>query len=179
MVLCRFSLGRRLVRFVKTISPKKSFTGFWGGLLLGMGTAVFLPGLMVWMASWMGGGSGVGGGMAAVRFLEAIFGRNGYKYVDVSQIQDGLLDFEHFLPSSLSSSALFSSITSTVWIRRSVLGLLLSTLAILGDMVESAVKRNSGKKDSGKLLPGHGGLLDRFDSTFFAVGVYFHLCLGK
>ena len=52
-----------------------------------------------------------------------------------------------------------------------VVGLITGILAILGDLFESLVKRVNGVKDSGKLLPGHGGLLDRLDAFLFTVPV--------
>ena len=55
---------------------------------------------------------------------------------------------------------------------RLVTGTILSLAAILGDLWESSLKRSFQVKDSGKLLPGHGGVLDRFDSSLLAVVVY-------
>jgi phosphatidate cytidylyltransferase len=56
-----------------------------------------------------------------------------------------------------------------------LIGLLVSPLAQLGDLAESLLKREAGVKDSGALLPGHGGMLDRFDSLFFTIPVTYWL----
>jgi len=53
------------------------------------------------------------------------------------------------------------------WWQGVVFGVVLGLLATVGDLVESAIKRDVGVKDMGKLLPGHGGMMDRLDSMLF------------
>jgi len=61
------------------------------------------------------------------------------------------------------------------WWQAIPLGLLVSVFGQLGDLVESLLKRNMGVKESGRLIPGHGGILDRMDSVIFAgIVVYYY-----
>jgi phosphatidate cytidylyltransferase len=53
---------------------------------------------------------------------------------------------------------------AVAWYHWLVLGLICSVIDTLGDLVESMLKRSVGMKDSGNIMPGHGGFLDRFDS---------------
>ena len=90
------------------ISPKKSWEGFFGGLICSVAGAVVL------------------------RFT-------------------GLLDL-----------SLFDAIA---------VGIIICIFGVLGDLVESQLKRNFGVKDSGSIMPGHGGMLDRFDGALLAFPV--------
>ena len=96
------SFGRH--RLFERISPKKSWEGFFGGLLLAL--------LVAWLLSgWF-----------------------------------GVVDRIH-------------------WV---IISVIISISGTYGDLIESLFKRSVGVKDTGTIMPGHGGFLDRFDSTIFA-----------
>ncbi|MFN7912034.1 MAG: phosphatidate cytidylyltransferase [Bacteroidota bacterium] len=70
--------------------------------------------------------------------------------------------------SFLLQTYLLHSENMLLWI---TLGILVPITATIGDLFESLLKRKAGVKDSGSLMPGHGGVLDRFDSLLFVVPV--------
>ena len=98
-----------------SISPKKSWAGFWGGLL----TALLTGAILYWT---------------------------------------GLFTFP-------------------IW-HCLIVSALMNVMGVFGDLFESLWKRAAGVKDSGNIIPGHGGLMDRFDSALFAIPVgYIYLLL--
>ncbi len=102
---------------------------------------------------------------------------------------------KHLLAPSISpkktiegtiASIIFSGLTSLIFsylyswrpLFTVILGIVVSIMGQLGDLVESMLKREIGVKDTSSLLPGHGGVLDRFDSLLFAIPtVYYFLSL--
>ena len=67
-------------------------------------------------------------------------------------------------------SLYFHNITFAHWL---AIGFLSAIIGVFGDLVESMLKRSIDVKDSGKFLPGHGGVLDRFDSVFLSAPIVF------
>ncbi|WP_178075295.1 phosphatidate cytidylyltransferase, partial [Pseudomonas sp. 2822-17] len=61
------------------------------------------------------------------------------------------------------------------WVIATLIIIVVSVTGQLGDLVESALKRHYSVKDSGQVLPGHGGILDRFDSLIFVMPILYLL----
>ena len=65
------------------------------------------------------------------------------------------------------SDIFFHGVAPAFYLVVAVLGVIAAVLGILGDLFASVIKRQHGIKDYGTIFPGHGGILDRFDSVLF------------
>lgn len=102
----------------------------------------------------------------------SIFGKNKVD-VEISPLKtwEGCLGGAFFaIITALILSKYFSILNTCQWI---ILSIIISITAVMGDFLESLFKRSVNVKDSGKLLPGHGGVLDRFDSTLMSMPFVF------
>ena len=59
------------------------------------------------------------------------------------------------------------------WLNLAGISAVTAVVGQIGDLAESVLKRSAGVKDSSSILPGHGGILDRLDSIFFAAPVFY------
>ena len=116
-------------------------------------------------------------GDSAAYFVGRACGRHKlYESVSPNKTIEGALGG---LAGSLAGALLFAWLFLPHLTVLSVIGvtLLVGVVAQLGDLFESLLKRGCGVKDSGTMIPGHGGLLDRLDSLLFAFPVAFYLAL--
>ena len=79
--------------------------------------------------------------------------------------------FAYFINRFLLNVFFFDNLISNVEVLFLALGVVV--FGTLGDLTESMMKRHAGVKDSGNIIPGHGGILDRFDATFMAMPFVF------
>ncbi len=138
------------------------FFGSFAGLMLGLGD----PGLGILLAAIFGTvGYDVGG-----LFVGKNAGRQPLSAASPNKTIEGLFGgcaVAFVLVVALSALIGFGPIDS--FSEGAMVGLAVALFAPLGDLTESLVKRDLGVKDMGTILPGHGGLMDRFDGMLFVL----------
>ena len=113
------------------------------------------------------------GSLLSKRFPAKLFERISPKKSWVGSIGGGVL----CLVVAAVLAHFFPQLSLPAWLG---LGLTVCVFGTWGDLVESLLKRQLGIKDSGNILPGHGGMLDRFDSALLAIpaAVLYFFCIG-
>jgi phosphatidate cytidylyltransferase len=110
-------------------------------------------------------------------FMQFVFGKTMGKH-KITPVVSPNKTWEGFIGGAVSTIAIavgISQIFTPLSLLQSVfIGTIIAVAGFFGDITMSAIKRDMGVKDTGALLPGHGGILDRLDSMIFTVPIFFH-----
>lgn len=127
--------------------------------------------ILVWVSDTMAGVTGMAIGRK--------FFKNGFTEISPKKSVEGALGSLFFTGLAFSLIFYFISrayptemISTSSMIFAFIFGVITSFIAQIGDLVESLFKRECGVKDSGRILLGHGGILDRFDSMLIVIPCY-------
>ncbi len=110
-------------------------------------------------------------------FMQYVFGKTFGKHkitptVSPNKTVEGLLG--GVFSTAVIATVLAPFLTPFTYLQAFLVGLVIALAGFFGDITMSAIKRDIGVKDTGALLPGHGGILDRLDSMIFTVPLFFH-----
>jgi len=120
--------------------------------------------ITVLFATWMGD--------AGAYTIGSLYGKHGF--LSLYSAHKSIEGFLGALVFSLGAMFLSRLWISLPLLHLVILGILTGSCGQMGDFFESMLKRRLNIKDFGKFLPGHGGILDRFDSLFFTVPIFFY-----
>lgn len=106
-----------------------------------------------------------------------VFGKLFGKYKIIPKVSPNKT-WEGFLgglaTTTLLATLLAPFLTILTWQQGVIAGVLIACVGFIGDVVLSSVKRDLGIKDTGSMIPGHGGILDRMDSLMYTTPIFFH-----
>jgi len=112
-------------------------------------------------------------------FFGMLFGKNNRGFVKASpnkSIAGFIGGYVGSIGVGIVANRMYPAIFSGSLLKVVLLAVLTATAAVVGDIIESVLKRSAGVKDSGTLVPGRGGVLDSIDSILLAAPVYYILC---
>jgi phosphatidate cytidylyltransferase len=125
---------------------------------------------VVWVLLLMGL---IWGADSGAYFAGRAFGKRKLaKFVSPGKSWEGVIGGLLLTQVGVAIFAVLSEFSFTQWLILSLIALLTSSVSVLGDLTESLFKRHEGLKDSSRLIPGHGGVMDRVDSLTAAAPIY-------
>ncbi len=109
-------------------------------------------------------------------FIGKKYGKRSLSPISPGKTVEGLIGG---IICSITTGIIFAIIYDLAWpiIIGLVFGVVVSLMGLVGDLIESMMKRDAKLKDSGNLLPGHGGMLDRIDSYIFIPSLIYYLII--